>query len=108
MKNFEFIKPALGVMICILALILYTKTGFLKDEIKSLNSQILILKNEKSLCNSYLEKQNLEIKALGLDKNKTLKEPKNVKRVEKIFIKDDSCESELKAYKELFNKTDEK
>ncbi|ELC8715459.1 hypothetical protein QYA34_001924, partial [Campylobacter coli] len=37
---------------------------------------------------------------LDLKPKETLKE---VLKVDKVFIKDKSCESELKAYKELFN-----
>ncbi|EJI6117816.1 TPA: hypothetical protein SAJ70_001729, partial [Campylobacter jejuni] len=49
-----------------------------------------------------LAQQNKAIDKLKLDlkPKETLKE---VLKVDKVFIKDKSCQSELKAYKELFN-----
>ncbi len=71
--------------------------------------------------NASIDKKNLEIKSIALDLNtskqnlkaaneaiskmsvKVEQKPiKEVKRVEKIYLKDESCEAKLKAYQELF------
>ena len=95
----------------LVALILFLVVGFLqqnhiskqKVQISKLSDEKLILENKTALCNSYLEKQNIQIKALSLDMSKTLKKPKQVEKIQKVYIKDKSCKGELDAYKELFN-----
>lgn len=74
-----------------------------KNEISKLSDEITILQNKNTLCNAYLEKQNLAIRSLKLDINKTSKEPDQVEKIKKVYIEDKSCKGELDAYKKLFD-----
>lgn len=60
-----------------------------------------VLNTKLNLANTNLELQNQKIRELSVEIKPT--EIKEVERIKKIFIKDNTCESELKAYKELFN-----
>lgn len=60
-----------------------------------------ILKAKLDTANINLELQNERIKALSVEVKP--QEVKEVERIKKIFVKDNTCESELKAYKELFH-----
>lgn len=60
-----------------------------------------ILKAKLDTANINLELQNERIKALSVEIKP--QEIKEVERIKKIYIKDNTCESQLKAYKELFN-----
>ncbi|WP_139452479.1 hypothetical protein [Campylobacter armoricus] len=60
-----------------------------------LNSEINVFKNKLKEQNKAIEKLKIELKP-----KEVLKE---VLKVDKVFIKDESCQSELNAYKELFN-----
>lgn len=71
-----------------------------KNEIENLNAKIALLQNDLTLLNASLTKQNNALKALEL--KSTLK-PLNTQKIEKIFIKDENCNGELNAYKNLFN-----
>lgn len=91
--------------------VLFLTVGFLqqnrisrqKNEISKISNEITVLQNKNTLCNAYLEKQNLAIKSLKLDINKTLKEPVQVEKIKKVYIRGKSCEGELDAYKKLFD-----
>lgn len=69
-------------------------------EIAELSDKILLCNNKFTLCDAYLQKQNAAIKDLKLKKSF---EPTDTSKIEKIFIKDKTCESELNAYKRLFD-----
>lgn len=73
----------------------------LTNQITALNEELAIIKNKNTLCNAYLEKQNLAIKELEIKQN--LKPNKKIEDIEKIKPEDKSCEAELKAYKRLFD-----
>lgn len=62
-----------------------------------------LLKAKLNTANANLELQNQKIKELSVEVKP--QEIKEVERIKKIFVKDSSCEAELKAYKELFNET---
>lgn len=91
--------------------VLFLTVGFLqqnrisrqKNEISKLSDEITVLQNKNTLCNAYLEKQNLAIRSLKLDINKTSKEPDQVEKIKKVYIEDKSCKGELDAYKKLFD-----
>lgn len=75
---------------------------FVKNrQIENLKSEMAILKNDFLLCDAYLKKQNEAFKALKL--KGVVKEPQNIEKIKEIYIKDKNCESELNAYKKLFN-----
>lgn len=72
----------------------------IKSELALKKEQIFILENKNTLCNGYIDMQNLAIKALEIkDINSTTKE---IEQVKKVFVKDKTCQSELNAYRALF------
>lgn len=81
---------------------LYLKNNALALENENLKLKALHFSNEINVFKDKLAQQNKAIDKLKLDlkPKETLKE---VLKVDKVFIKDKSCQSELKAYKELFN-----
>ena len=91
-----------GAVLVILACICGLWIGFLKNDIKELESETLTLKVQNKECELNLVKQNSAILALKNEiSNKNINSDK-IEEVKKIYIKDSSCEAELKAYKELF------
>ncbi|HDZ4977181.1 TPA: hypothetical protein RTH14_001608 [Campylobacter jejuni] len=88
--------------LAILCGFLYFKNNVLSLENENLKLKALHFNNEINIFKDKLAKQNEAIDKLKLDlkPKETLKE---VLKVDKVFIKDKSCQSELKAYKELFN-----
>lgn len=60
-----------------------------------------LLKTKLNAANINLDFQNERIKALSVEVKP--QEIKEIERIKKIYIKDNTCESELKAYKELFH-----
>ncbi|AQW80788.1 hypothetical protein [Campylobacter pinnipediorum] len=72
-----------------------------KNQTKSLISELNISANSLSACNALIYIQNKAIKENEIKQENKIS--KNEQRVQKIYIKDDSCKAELKAYKELFN-----
>lgn len=73
----------------------------LEDEKRELEDKNSNLKGNLNSCDAALLSQNKQIEAMRVEV-----EPLNseaVKKIEKIYVKDKSCEGELKAYKELFH-----
>lgn len=69
-------------------------------EIKSIALDLNTSKQNLKAANSVIESQNEAISKMSVKvEQKPIKE---VKRVEKIYLKDESCEAKLKAYQELF------
>ena len=91
-----------GAVLVILACICGLWIGFLKNEIKELESEILTLKVQNKECELNLVKQNSAILALKNEISNKNANSEKIEEVKKIYIKDSSCEAELKAYKELF------
>lgn len=71
------------------------------SEIKTLKFELEKAKFELFECDKNLKIQNKAIKELQI--KGTPKEPLNLEKIKKIYIKDESCVAELKAYKELFD-----
>lgn len=95
------------IVVCILAMTAQKFTINKKEtEILRIKDEMIELNGKNAVCNAFLENQNIKIKSLELKKQQS-KPLAEVERVKKITIKDSSCQSELKAYKELFGK-DEK
>lgn len=81
---------------------LFIQNRFLNNEIDNLKLKNFHFQNEIKTSKEKLLKQNqaiLDLK-IKIDNKQPLKE---VLKVKEVFIKDDTCQSELKAYKELFN-----
>ena len=91
-----------GAVLVILACICGLWVGFLKNEIKELESEILNLKVQNKECELSLIKQNTAILALKNEISNKNANSEKIEAIKKIYIKDESCESELNAYKELF------
>ena len=77
-------------------------------EIKTLKDEKIttlekLVKSEQDLkkCEAKVNEQNQKIEDMKVEV--TYIEPKSIEKVKNVFIKDSTCESELKAYKELFN-----
>ncbi|AQW85481.1 hypothetical protein CPIN18021_1094 [Campylobacter pinnipediorum subsp. caledonicus] len=97
-----------AVVLMIVVLCQNVKIANLKDENSELEKQASGLRNELinlssnlSACNALISIQNKAIKENEIKQENKIS--KNEQRVQKIYIKDDSCKAELKAYKELFN-----
>lgn len=88
--------------LAILCGFLYFKNKALILENENLKLKALHFNSELSVFKNKLTKQNEAIDKLKLDL-KPKEALKEVLKVDKVFIKDKSCENELKAYKELFN-----
>lgn len=73
---------------------------FKNNEIQELNLSLAISKTQFFECDETLKKQNAAIKNMEL---KRPFEPPDTGKIEKIYVKDKTCESELKAYKRLFD-----
>lgn len=73
------------------------------DLIEQLYSQKLALELKNNLCLANIDKQNLAIKALQTKAKNDEQYLLKTKKTQNVLIKDNSCEGELKAYKELFN-----
>ncbi|WP_133169628.1 hypothetical protein [Campylobacter blaseri] len=104
---FNFLKDAKTIVAIVISAVVYIiylnlELGLLNKKVELLKSENALIINEKALCQSFLDKQNKAIDELKLDVLKKPNEPKEVEKIKKIYIKDKSCESELKAYKELF------
>lgn len=99
-----FLSPSKIAFFVLIALcgFLYLKNNALALENENLKLKALHFSNEINVFKDKLAQQNKAIDKLKLDlkPKETLKE---VLKVDKVFIKDKSCQSELKAYKELFN-----
>lgn len=60
-----------------------------------------LIKTKLNTANANLELQNQKIQELSVEVKPV--QVKEVERIRKIYIKDNTCESQLKAYKELFD-----
>lgn len=99
LKTVLFILVVAGLIFISLSQSYEIKT--LKDEkIETLEK---LVKSEQDLkkCEAKLNEQNQKIEDMKVEV--TYIEPKSIEKVKNVFIKDSTCESELKAYKELFN-----
>lgn len=56
--------------------------------------------NNLNACNAHIALQNEAIKAAQVETK--VKEPPAAIKIKNIYVKDKSCEAELRAYKELF------
>ena len=73
----------------------------LKDEKITTLEKLVKSEQELKKCEAKVNEQNQKIEDMKVEV--TYIEPKSIEKVKNVFIKDSTCESELKAYKELFN-----
>lgn len=97
---FSDFKNILIVLLLILSGVLFTDLRFKNDKIQELNLSLAISKTQLFECDETLKKQNAAIKNMEL---KRPFEPPDTGKIEKIYVKDRTCEGELKAYKRLFD-----
>ncbi|TQR29164.1 hypothetical protein DMB92_08485 [Campylobacter sp. MIT 99-7217] len=100
----KFLSPAKIALfsLALFCAFLYLKNHSLVLENESLKLKALHLNSELSVFESKIKEQNKAIDKLRLEL-KPKEVLKEVLKVDKVFVKDKSCESELKAYKELFS-----
>lgn len=87
------------ILSLVYVLYLYAEISSKNSEIQALKDEIINAKFELLECNKNIALQNDAIKKIKLRGNLS---PLNTQKIEKIFIKDKSCKSELNAYKALF------
>lgn len=88
----------LSLVVVVLGIYIY----ILGQKIKNYESEILTLRVQNKECELNLVKQNSAILALKNEISNKNANSEKIEEVKKIYIKDSSCEAELKAYKELF------
>lgn len=97
----------------VLSLVIYAfvdlfATNYFKNmKIEALSKELQLTKSDKDICISKLESQNAYIASIAIPKEaikeQVKAEEKIIEKINKIYVKDKSCERELNAYKELFN-----
>ncbi|MCV3392169.1 hypothetical protein L8V88_03915 [Campylobacter sp. IFREMER_LSEM_CL2101] len=100
-KLFGFEKIAIFTLV-VLSSFLFFKNHTLTLENENLKLKSLHLSSEINVFKDKLKEQNNAIEKLKIEL-KPKEVLKEVLKVDKVFIKDKSCQSELNAYKELFN-----
>ncbi len=86
----------------VLSILLVVLGFFYKDSLKEqerLKLQLTLESENTSKLNKALQLQNEAYKELMVVKSES---PPQKQRIEKVFIKDESCKAELEAYKQLF------
>lgn len=92
----------LVILVALLFVMQVAYIFILKSENKNLKIEKLELETKVLTLDSSLKKQNEKIKELELKAKKPPAKTNEEKRVEKIYLKDKTCETELLAYKALF------
>ncbi|MCR6593621.1 hypothetical protein [Campylobacter insulaenigrae] len=100
-KLFGFEKITIFALV-ILSSFLFFKNYTLTLENENLRLKSLHLNSQVETFSKKLIEQNKAIEEIKIEL-KPKEVLKEVLRVDKVFIKDESCQSELNAYKELFN-----
>lgn len=86
----------------VLSILLGVLGFFYKDSLKEqerLRVQLVLEGENTSKLHKALQLQNEAYKGLMVVKSES---PPQKERIEKVFIKDESCKAELEAYKQLF------
>lgn len=74
-------------------------SSLLRDK-ASLQEDLIKEKTNFQACSNKLQEQNEKIENMKVEV--TYQEPLQVEKIKNIYIRDSTCEAELKAYKELF------
>ncbi|RBQ28411.1 hypothetical protein [Aliarcobacter vitoriensis] len=104
LRGIDFKTILFIVLGCVTAFVYLSKNNqidSLKD--KTITTQEDLIKNQRDLrtCENKLQEQNRQIEDMRVEV--TYKEPETIEKINNIYLKDKTCEAELKAYKELFN-----
>ncbi|MFW2556752.1 hypothetical protein [Aliarcobacter butzleri] len=91
----------LGLIVVFTFLSKNSQITSLKDEKTSLQENLIKEKANLETCEDKMQEQNKKIENMRVEV--TYKEPEIIEKINNIYLKDKTCESELKAYKELFN-----
>ncbi|CAM3513814.1 MULTISPECIES: hypothetical protein [Arcobacteraceae] len=91
----------LGLIVVFTFLSKNSQITSLKDEKTSLQTDLIKEKTNFKTCEDKMQEQNKKIENMRVEV--TYKEPEIIEKINNIYLKDKTCESELKAYKELFN-----
>lgn len=91
----------LGLIVVFTFLSKNSQITSLKDEKTSLQTDLIKEKTNLKTCEDKMQEQNKKIEDMRVEV--TYKEPEIIEKINNIYLKDKTCESELKAYKELFN-----
>ena len=104
LKMFNLKTILLVVLGLVIAFVYFSKESeisTLKSEYIEQSKELLKAKDEIKKLDDVLQRQNRAIEDMRVEV--TYIEPKSIEKVKNVFIKDSTCESELRAYKELFN-----
>ncbi len=103
-KEFD-LKAILFIVLGLIVVFIYfsknSQITSLKDEKTSLQTDLIKEKTNLKTCKDKMQEQNKKIEDMRVEV--TYKEPEIIEKINNIYLKDKTCESELKAYKELFN-----
>ena len=77
------------------------EVNFYKEKLTSSQEDLIKEKTNLKTCEDKRQEQNKKIEDMRVEV--TYKEPEIIEKINNIYLKDKTCESELKAYKELFN-----
>ncbi|MCG3698875.1 hypothetical protein L5F42_03360 [Aliarcobacter butzleri] len=91
----------LGLIVVFTFLSKNSQITSLKEEKTSLQENLIKEKANLETCEDKMQEQNNQIEKMKVEV--TYKEPEIIEKINNIYLKDKTCESELKAYKELFN-----
>lgn len=96
------------ILILVLSFVIFVIYFLKNSEIESLKDEKIsiyegLTKTNKELkdCDYSMFKQNKEIESLRVEIKYT--EPKVIEKLKNVYVQDTTCDSKLKAYKELFN-----
>ena len=92
---------ALGLSLAFIHFSKEAENKTLKDEKIAILKKLDLANDNLKKCEAKVNEQNQKIEDMKVEV--TYIEPKSIEKVKNVFIKDSTCESELKAYKELFN-----
>lgn len=104
LKMFD-LKTILLVVLGLVVVFVYfskeSEISTLKSEYIEQSKEFLKAKDEIKKLDDVLQRQNRAIEDMRVEV--AYIEPKAVEKIKNIYIKDSSCEAELRAYKELFD-----
>ncbi|RXJ80806.1 hypothetical protein CRU86_00065 [Aliarcobacter skirrowii] len=104
LKQMDSTVISIVIFSLLIALVYFYKdneVNFYKDKLYDTQDDLIKEKTSLRNCENKLDEQNEEIESFKIKIIPT--STKLTQKVQTIYIKDKSCESELKAYKELFN-----
>ena len=101
------VKTIILVVFVLIVWFLSFSNEKLRLENENLTLKVIERQSEINKLKSILEEQNKAILDLKLSLDSVNKNQKIIEKIKEVKIKDNTCESELKSYKELFKLTSE-